>query len=214
MEASAFFNSCERCHVAALGVVKGVSDNGDAEKGDLMYTNALYNSAQAAVGLSKHYVNGTSFPQVPIKLNGAVLAEGYFKNFLRRALRGLLKGVKKVTYGDMEEEYEKKLYLLDPGVDGLSQLVVGEALAFHVSNCNLKPVAIETDEIRPLTLYYKKGKIFDFPTTLNGLVGNAEIQINYDQFKSTVLQLAKEMGVEDFVKFIPIKSIEKLWEQA
>jgi nucleoside phosphorylase len=68
MEASAFFNSCEHCHVAALGVVKGVSDYGDVDKdsnNSIDYRTALSRATRAALDLCKYYCNGASFTQVP-----------------------------------------------------------------------------------------------------------------------------------------------------
>jgi hypothetical protein len=51
MEASAFFQVCEYMKIQALGVIKGVSDMGDAYKGigdDKHYDPALRNAANAA----------------------------------------------------------------------------------------------------------------------------------------------------------------------
>lgn len=213
MEASAFFNSCQQCHVAALGVVKGVSDNGDEDKTDLMHRTALSNAAMAALGLCKHYFNDSNFPQSSLESSGALLAKSYFKNFLQKAVTGILGTVKKVDYLDIKDKYEKKLYLVDPGVDGLTRLTVG-AVTHHVKKCNLEHIAVGVNELRPFTLYYKKGKIFDYPTTLNGLVNHPEKAINYEQFKSTLEQLWKEEGMEEDVGFISINELEKKIEEA
>jgi nucleoside phosphorylase len=49
MEASAFLKLCEYMNVSSLGVVKGISDFGDSEKGKdpAVYDHALRNTAIA-----------------------------------------------------------------------------------------------------------------------------------------------------------------------
>jgi hypothetical protein len=120
------------------------------------------------------------------------LAKSYFHNFLQKAVTGILGNVKKVDYLDIKDE----------------------ALTHHVKKCNLEHIAVGVNELRPFTLYYKKGKIFDYPTTLNGLVNHPEKAINYEQFKSTLEQLWKDNGMEEDVGFISINELEKKIEEA
>jgi hypothetical protein len=61
MEAFAFLKLCEYTDVMSLGVVKGVSDLGDSEKGkdEAVYRNALGKTAEALDEWMRHYFDRT-----------------------------------------------------------------------------------------------------------------------------------------------------------
>jgi hypothetical protein len=212
-EASAFFNACAQCDIPALGVVKGVVMVDMQERDALWNTVALSEATQACMQLLKYYyARGHSNDPATLN-NGAKMASGYFQNFLKEAISGLFgSDLKLVQYEELTEKVEKKLYIVDPGPGNLSVLRK-DGLVYLVRLNNLRLAAISRQSTRPLTLYYKKGKVFDFPTILSQLDQDPQKEDNYHYFWKTIQNVAAEHGMLEAIEVIPFGAFQKLCQE-
>lgn len=212
-EASAFFNACVQCDIPALGVVKGVVMVDMQVRDALWNTVALSEATKACMQLVKHYYAHSQSNEPASLNNGAKMAFGYFQNFLQETICGLFgSDLKLVQYEEITEKVEKKLYIVDPGLGNLS-LLQKPALAYHVRLFNLRFAAISRQTTRPLTLYYKKGKVFDFPTILSQLEQDPEKEDNYHYFWKTIQNVAAEHGMLEELEVIPFSTFQKLCQE-
>lgn len=141
------------------------------------------------------------------------MASGYFQNFLKETISGLFgSDLKLVRYEELTEKFEKKLYIVDPGPGNLSVLR-NDALVYHVRLNNLRLAAISRQTTRPLTLYYRKGKVFDFPTVLCQLEQDPQKEDNYHHFWKTIQNVAAEHGMLGAIEIIPFGTFQKVCQE-
>lgn len=97
MEASAFLELCkhfEGDQVISLGVVKGISDYGDPNKGEVPNAKetALANTAKALQEWITHRIHKIMWTVDESEEPGAKIVPGYYNNFIRRVLDNYLQG--------------------------------------------------------------------------------------------------------------------------
>ncbi|KAH8693402.1 nucleoside phosphorylase domain-containing protein [Phaeosphaeriaceae sp. PMI808] len=97
MEASAFLELCRHFdgdQVISLGVVKGISDYGDPNKGSVPNAEeiALQNTARALEEWVTHRIHSITWTVDEREEPGAKIVPGYYDNFIRRVLDNYLQG--------------------------------------------------------------------------------------------------------------------------
>ncbi|KAK4139141.1 nucleoside phosphorylase domain-containing protein [Dichotomopilus funicola] len=218
MEASAFLQACECTGVKSLGVIKGVSDMGDHNKGlghDKHYRPALCRAAEAAKAFIKY--KWETMPETDVdrsKEFGVVLAQGYFDNFIDRVVQKLntggykteiaVKGLrivlpkKRTRRGSREEDYN---------VESFSPI----ALALLVQQHGLEEVALKGPP-RQTNVYLKGSFVVDFPTTLPAglaiLTAGERRDKQVELFKESLADKIEAFG--DFVRVITWEEFEAL----
>ncbi|EXK76430.1 hypothetical protein FOQG_18827 [Fusarium oxysporum f. sp. raphani 54005] len=204
MEASAFLQACEFTGVRSLGVIKGVSDMGDGNRGlgpnDKHYKSALLRAARAV----KRFVSYRWEDMPPkeamdrSKQPGAVITRGYFDNFVARVMDKLSKtGYKAST----EIKVEGLKVVLPKGNKAVSFDANRGALTHHIQAHGLQDVILPGPP-KPTPAHLKGSYLVDLPTTLAGTLENepgSEAQV---ELFGKVLAERVEEAYEGFVEVI------------
>ncbi|KAH7390179.1 phosphorylase superfamily protein [Cadophora sp. MPI-SDFR-AT-0126] len=228
MEASAFLKLCAYTGVSSLGVVKGISDFGDAGKGEdpNAYADAL---KKTAIGLREWVIH--TIPGVKWELNeddqkGVAISVGYYDNFVRHVLDAYSMGLsprKKVTsFEKLPLQTVRGLKIVMP--KNMNPEFFAEAGQIGRIMREYKLLEVDIGNFNfTRSLYYKAGYLIDFPRTINSLSQAPDANHQVELFGKRLKQkqyfsspvhdsdpLAELCRWEDFMKWLEETKVEEM----
>lgn len=177
MEASAFIQLCEHFgndYAKCLGVVKGISDFGNSEKGkdENTYSEALKNTALALQKWITHRIPVVNWEVDENQEPGAKIVPGYYKNFVSRVLDNFCQGWAITLKNDTSvviprNEIEGFKTVLPKGRQPAFLSEMGNIMAI-THQYGIREVAIGGNQ-GSRYLYYKAGYLMDWSRCCNSL---------------------------------------------